>query len=722
MVRISGLTRLAVGAMVWFNWGASPVRAAVSAFPWGEFQTVDFIGDFPATGDNNLDKFDTAGTAHNTVAPFDTTIYVRASTNLATPARPTCLYLYFDLSGMSPETLVGSTLEFSAYSLNDQAQNDEDILVSQLANAWNPAGMPDPVFDPVIVGSAVNGGSVVSGTGTDQYDSGLVLDGNPVYRNTTTYSIDITSIVANWHRGDANHGFFLELGDSQSENQGIGIDPGTLFLNVDQVPNPGVTLSTASPVVVDAYTVNVDFTESMTGLELLDFGVVNGTASNLAGSDAQYTVLITPTAPGEVSVTLPADAAQAVAGELGNVASNTLTTDFDPPIPPTVIMTTTFPGVFEGYTVDVVFNKEVTGLENTDFDVTNGAASDLAGTGVAYTVLITPTAPGDVTVVLPADAVTDLNDGLGNEASAPLVTTYDPALSALVNLRNGDLNMPVARVAGTGGGNLPWTFDPTSNSVLFNGVVRSEAFANAWIETSLSRGFRYDPDRGAGGSGDGALIEDPAVVFNQKPRSALYFVDDGKQSQGQLASSIDLFLDDNTATNALQFQVELYAWQDGEVAPQLSSGGATANDPTYNVTELGDAIAILQTQVLAESVADATWETVSLGSIDVGAGYDNYVWRIGILGATPTDLFAFDNVVVSAVAGPRLTGISRVTGGGVTIFFTSPTASVDVYRSEDLQSWGAPLETDNASGQYVDPMAPPGPAYYKIISSGAAPP
>ena len=202
-------------------------------FPLTEFQTVDSAGLFPASGSNNIDKFDVAGTSSGTVAPFDTLAYVRSS---ATGARSVQLFLQFDLAGLDSETIVGSTLDFNAYSLNDITANSTTLFLSQVAGDWSPAGGDalNPDYDPVITGLPVNGGSVTSETGADFYTAGGFSPGT--YRNSVDYSIDVTSIVQNWQTGDPNHGFHLELGDSTSINQGIGIDPASLILNIATSP------------------------------------------------------------------------------------------------------------------------------------------------------------------------------------------------------------------------------------------------------------------------------------------------------------------------------------------------------------------------------------------------------------------------------------------------------------------------------------------------------
>lgn len=60
--------------------------------------------------------------------------------------------------------------------------------------------------------------------------------------------------------------------------------------------------------------VTATFSESVTGFDLSDLGVTNGTASNFVGSGSVYTFDIAPTADGEVTVTLTADSLMDLAG------------------------------------------------------------------------------------------------------------------------------------------------------------------------------------------------------------------------------------------------------------------------------------------------------------------------------------------------------------------------------------------------------------------------
>ena len=220
----------------------------------------------------------------------------------------------------------------------------------------------------------------------------------------------------------------------------------------------------------------------------------------------------------------------------------------------------------------------VTGLEISDFIITNGTATALEGTANSYTLEVVSSTPGSVEVTLPAGSATDTNNELNNLASNTLVVVFNPTNSTLTNFLNGDLNSIVPIIANTGSGALAWSFDPVNNRVLFNGEATSTG-ANQWVWSTLTRGFAYNPDGGANGVGDGAFVQTPGTL-SQNPRSVLYFVDDNKLTTGLVDFGMDVFFDDNTEANPLQFQVEIYAWDDDQIAPSLSAGGPTPNDPT----------------------------------------------------------------------------------------------------------------------------------------------
>jgi len=107
-------------------------------------------------------------------------------------------------------------------------------------------------------------------------------------------------------------------GISDADEIANGTDP----LN-DDTTRPEVTVSGPEGVVVEAFEVNLRFSEDVTGLEASELAIVNGTASALTGSGSAYRVTVTPIQLGQqIMVSLPEGKAQDVAGNQ-NLASNT---------------------------------------------------------------------------------------------------------------------------------------------------------------------------------------------------------------------------------------------------------------------------------------------------------------------------------------------------------------------------------------------------------------
>src|SRR5690606_32748511 len=129
----------------------------------------------------------------------------------------------------------------------------------------------------------------------------------------------------------------IELGGSIVLNGGTmrdaaGNDAVTVLNNAAPTNNvfiyslvPGVALSTSAVSPVNQpFTVNIVFTEAVTGFDLTDITLANATPGSLqTGDNTNFTLLVTPLADGTVSLQVPAGVAQNI-GNIGNAASNTL--------------------------------------------------------------------------------------------------------------------------------------------------------------------------------------------------------------------------------------------------------------------------------------------------------------------------------------------------------------------------------------------------------------
>ena len=304
----------------------------------------------------------------------------------------------------------------------------------------------------------------------------------------------------------------------------------TLFIPADAEQATPTLSTTATEPVSIAYIVDVVFDEDVSGLDAADFTVIGGTASDVlpaTGSASVYTVTITPSVEGFVDVTLPASSTLDSDDNLPNLASNTLSIQFSPPSIPTPILSNPATGsvVSGSYSIDISFSEEVTDLDASDFVVTNGTASNLtpaAGPAESYTLDITPTATGLVSVFLPSGSVMDVDgEEQTNSDSRFLYTNNLPAgtfTTSLIDLSGRDF-------LGLGDGESngfflnPKTFDAISdlsmNDIPWTDGVNSGTFDLSFVATSSLTGIRRG-GRGAFGTAaddtGSALIDNGASI------------------------------------------------------------------------------------------------------------------------------------------------------------------------------------------------------------------
>ena len=181
--------------------------------------------------------------------------------------------------------------------------------------------------------------------------------------------------------------------------------------------------SEAMGAVNGAFEVTITFSEAVTGFEQSEITVTNGTVSSFSGSGTSYTVEITPSANGAVTVEIAANVAEDAAGN-GNQAAGPFVIEADLEQPEVTIEGPTEPVGMAGFEVTIIFSEPVEGFEQSDLQVTNGSVTRFSGSGTSYTVEITPSESGEVTVEVGADVAEDAA-GNGNQAAGPFVIEAD---------------------------------------------------------------------------------------------------------------------------------------------------------------------------------------------------------------------------------------------------------------------------------------------------------
>ena len=132
--------------------------------------------------------------------------------------------------------------------------------------------------------------------------------------------------------------------------------------------------------------------------------------------------------------------------------------------------------------VAINFSRNVSGFALADLNVGNGSAGNLQGSGQSYTVDITPTADGAVTVDLPANVVTDaVYTGVQNPAASQLSVTY---ASTPATPKPG-ISIGSASAATTAGGPITYTVTYTNtteiNLIASNISLNKTGTANASV-------------------------------------------------------------------------------------------------------------------------------------------------------------------------------------------------------------------------------------------------
>lgn len=279
--------------------------------------------------------------------------------------------------------------------------------------------LPVEEFDvtDLVVGNGTAGNFAGAG---DAYTVEITPDGEGMV------TVDVPSGAGEWPPG----GWFEN--DTEPSQGHASVAAEQLSILFDGTPPGAVLATTASdPTNASPIPVTITFSEPVIGLELSDVIVGNGTAGNLAGSGDTYTIDVTPSADGMVTVNVAAGAAADAGGNV-NTAPVQLAVVYDGTSPvPTLATTAGDPTNATPVPVTVTFNEPVSGLVLSDVIVGNGTAGNLAGAGHSYSVDITPAADGTLSVGIVAGAAIDT---AGNDSTAadPLTLTIDGAPPAVL--------------------------------------------------------------------------------------------------------------------------------------------------------------------------------------------------------------------------------------------------------------------------------------------------
>ena len=162
--------------------------------------------------------------------------------------------------------------------------------------------------------------------------------------------------------------------------------------------------------------------------------------------------------------------------------------------PPDVTLSTLSTNVSSAFPVNVNFTEAITGLALSDFTITNGTASNLNGSGSTYSISVLPTTDGQVTVLLPADKVTD-NAGNGNTISNLLAVNYTSGGGGTncTSTSNLALNKTATQSSVIFGAVASRAIDGNTNGdFLANSVTATNMEINPWWELDLGDVYQIE--------------------------------------------------------------------------------------------------------------------------------------------------------------------------------------------------------------------------------------
>ncbi|KYG74989.1 gliding motility-associated-like protein [Roseivirga ehrenbergii] len=372
---------------------ADPIDGAfTTTFTFSEAVTGFAIGDITVAN----------GTASNFVST-SATVY----TALITPTTDGAVTVDVAANVAQDAATNGNTAA-AQFGITADLTSPTVAITSTAANQINGAFTTTFTFSEAVTGFAIGDITVANGTAS-----------NFASTSATVY----TALITPTTDGAVTVDVSANVAQDAATNENTAA---TQFSITADLTSPTVAItSTAANPINSAFIATFTFSEDVTGFVLGDITVANGTASNFASTSATvYTVLITPTTDGAVTIDVAANVAQDAATN-GNAAATQFSIIADLTSPTVAITSTAANPINGAFTTTFTFSEAVTGFVVGDITVANGTASNFASTSATvYTALITPTTDGAVTVDVSANVAQDAATN-GNIAVAQFSLTAD---------------------------------------------------------------------------------------------------------------------------------------------------------------------------------------------------------------------------------------------------------------------------------------------------------
>ena len=360
-------------------------------------------------------------------------------------------------------TGVGTT-DSNNYAIDTQRPTATSVLVTDTALKAGQSTTVTITFSEAVSGLTTTDFSVANGMLSNLSSS----DGGLTWTATLTPDANVTD-ATNLITLD-NTGYADAAG-----NTGTGITTSNNYTIDTQRPTATIVVNDTALAVGETTAVTITFNEAVTGLNLADFSVANGTLSNLSTTDnITYTAILTPSgniADSSNVITLNNAGVQDAAGNIGSGSTNSNNYTIDTQRPTaTIQLSDAALAAGETATVTITFNEAVTGLSLADLSASNGTLSGLSSNdgGITWTAILTPAANVTASsnlITLNNAGVQDAagNTGIGGTLSGNYaVDTVVPVI--------GSVSVPVS-VQYNAGDTLTFVVN-ASEAVLVNGTPR----------------------------------------------------------------------------------------------------------------------------------------------------------------------------------------------------------------------------------------------------------
>ena len=193
-------------------------------------------------------------------------------------------------------------------------------------------------------------------------------------------------------------------------------------------------------------TLNIVFSESITGLTDSDFTTTNSTISRLEGSGTNYSLRLTPSdsaSSSEITFKIPANTVVDARNKSNVTDSETFTWNYDltkPSITLSSVLANNSTTNDTVVTYSIFSNKELQSITLDSFTVTNGTIFNLQGSGKEYSVDLSPTSNLETSIQVKAYGVSDVTNNLNDIASQTYYWTYDGD-SPVVSINSEDIDL-----------------------------------------------------------------------------------------------------------------------------------------------------------------------------------------------------------------------------------------------------------------------------------------